>query len=270
MEAKIREKLKETLRTFVEETIAKRSRKAYSIDELKQEYPFQSLFFRDEALVAFKHQRTIVTKLGQQLYPQLIETLAQTRYCYVRREFPMIMTLDRAMWNAIDDLVNRLRAAAKSRTAERISVNHQEVMKQILSVPLSGKVEERTIVLDIFIADFQPGPLYLELKTPKPNLDICAESKRKILAFEAFMCTKGDPVVVNDFAINRPNDKARGYLAFPYGLRETYRHNFTQRIMDMNAEVLIGPELWDMIGGCGTFDDLLVIIDEVRNEVSLL
>ncbi len=125
-------------------------------------------------------------------------------------------------------------------------------------------------MLDIFIADFDPAPLYLELKTPKPNLDICAESKRKILAFEAFMRAKGEVVVVDDFVIHRPNRSARGYLAFPYGLRKTYRHNFTQRIMDMNAEVLIGAELWDMIGGCGTFDELLAVIDEVRNEVPLL
>lgn len=84
------------------------------------------------------------------------------------------------------------------------------------------------------------------------------------------MRTKGEVVVIDDFVIHRPNRSARGYLAFPYGLRETYRHNFTQRIMDMDAEVLIGAELWDMIGDCGTFDELLSVIDEVRNEVPLL
>jgi hypothetical protein len=265
-----RRKLKEILRQFVEKVLAERSRRTYSIDALKREYPFQSLFFRDEALVAFKHQRRIVTKLGQQLYPQLIVALAQTRYHYVKREFPMLIELDRALWNAIDDIVNRLREAAKNKASEKVSTDHEEAMRHILSVPLSGQTRKHTIVLDIFIADFEPAPLYLELKTPKPNLDICAESKRKILAFEAFMRTEGNAITVDDFAICRLNEKARGYLAFPYGLRETYRHNFTQRIMDMKAEVLIGAELWDMIGGSGTFDELLAVIDEVRNEVPLL
>ncbi|MFA0750435.1 MAG: hypothetical protein SLRJCFUN_000838 [Candidatus Fervidibacter sp.] len=182
----------------------------------------------------------------------------------------MPIALDRAVWNAIDDIVNRLRAAAKNKAVERTSTDHEEAMERILTVLPSGHVEERIIVLDIFIADFDPAPLYLELKTPKPNLDICAESKRKILTFEAFMRTKGEVAMVDDFVIHRPNKSARGCLAFPYGLRETYRHNFTQRIMDMNAEVLIGAELWDMIGGSGTFDELLAIIDEVRNEVPLL
>lgn len=267
MKPEERQRLKEILSNFVEETIAKQSRQIYSIDALKREYPFQSLFFRDESLVAFKHQRTIVTKLGQQLYPQLVLTLAEMRYRYVRREFPMPITLDQAMWNAIDNIVSRLRMAARG---EKTLTNHEQTMASILEVQQIGQTETRTIVLDIFIADFNPAPLYLELKTPKPNLDICAESKRKILAFEAFMKTKSKPVAVDDFFIQRPNPLARGYLAFPYGVRETYRHKFTQRIMDIEEEVLIGAELWDMIGGSGTFEELLAILDEVRREVPLL
>jgi len=254
----------------VEKTIAERSRQFYSIDDLKREYPFQSLFFRDEALVAFKHQRTIVTKLGQQLYPRLVVALAETRFCCVRKDFPMPITLDRAMWRTIDEIVSRLRSAARSESGEGVLVDHEQAMVNILRVEPSGETETRTIVLDIFIADFSPAPLYLELKTPKPNLDICAESKRKILAFEAFMRVSGEPVVVDDFVVQRPNSLARGYLAFPYGLRRTYRHNFTQRIMDIDSEVLIGAELWDLIGGSGTFDELLELIDEVRQEVPLL
>lgn len=270
MTRKMRQKLKNILCDFVRKTIAEKSKQTYPIDALKREYPFQSLFFRDEALVAFKHQRTIVTKLGQQLYPQLVITLAKARFCYVCRDYPMQITLDQAVWNAVDEIVSRLRAAARRKTCERIPTDHEQAMSNILKVKPSGRLEPRTIVLDIFIADFDPAPLYLELKTPKPNLDICAESKRKILAFEAYMRTDGEPIIVDDFIIHRPNEMARGYLAFPYGLRQTYRHNFTQRIMDMKNEVLIGSELWDRIGGSGTFDKLLTIIDEVRQEVPLL
>jgi len=270
MKPEVRQQLKEILRQFVDETVAKRSRQAYSTNALKREYPFQSLFFRDEALVAFKHQRTIVTKLGQQLYPQLVAALAKTRFRYVHSNYPMPMTLDRAVWNAIDEIVSRLRAAAKGKSSEKIPTDHERVVMSVLKVSPSGQTETRAIVLDIFIADFVPAPLYLELKTPKPNLDICAESKRKILAFEVYMRTEGEPVLIDDFVIARPNEMARGYLAFPYGLRESYRHAFTQRIMDIETEVLIGAELWDMLGGSGTFDELLSIIDEVRHEVRLL
>lgn len=270
MTPEVKQQLKDILRNFVEKVVAERSKRTYSVDALKREYPFQSLFFRDEALVAFKHQRTIVTKLGQQLYPQLVMALAKTRFRYVYKDYRMPITLDRIVWNTIDEIVSRLRAAARSKMGEKHPPDHEQVMADILKVVPSGQMETRTIVLDIFIADFDPAPLYLELKTLKPNLDICAESKRKILAFEAFMRTMGEPVFVNDFVVRRPKETARGYLAFPYGLRQTYYHTFTQRIMDMKAEVLIGSELWDLIGGEGTFEELLSLIDEVRREVPLL
>ncbi len=161
------------------------------MDALKNEYLFQSLFLCDEAIVAFKHQRSIVTKLGQQLYPQLVVAMAKTQFSHVYRDYRMTITLDRVVWNTIGEIVGHLRAVAKSKIGERLLLDHERVMADILKVVPSGQMETRIIVLDIFITDFIPAPLYLELKTPKPNLNICAESKRKILAFEAFMKTTG-------------------------------------------------------------------------------
>ena len=36
--------------------------------------------------------------------------------------------------------------------------------------------------------------------------------------------------------------------------------------MDMDKEVLIGEEMWDKLGGSGTFDELLDIIEEVARK----
>jgi hypothetical protein len=37
--------------------------------------------------------------------------------------------------------------------------------------------------------------------------------------------------------------------------------------MDIEREVLIGEEMWDKIGGKGTFDELLKILEEVKEEL---
>jgi hypothetical protein len=37
--------------------------------------------------------------------------------------------------------------------------------------------------------------------------------------------------------------------------------------MDMEAEVLMAEEFWDLIGGRGTFSELIGIIDEVGNQI---
>lgn len=108
------------------------------------------------------------------------------------------------------------------------------------------------IIADLYIGDFDEGPFFAEIKSPLPNLDICAQSKSKILIFETLL------------------KEARGYLAFPYNpyiTRQSYKHRFTEQIMDMQREVLMGEEFWDKIGGEGTFRQLLSIIETVGNEV---
>ena len=88
---------------------------------------------------------------------------------------------------------------------------------------------------------------------------MAAESKRKMLYFLAMMDRRGIA-------------GAQAYLGFPYNpylTRDKYGHSYTKQIMDMHAEVLIGEELWDFIGGSGTYAELLTTIDEVRDSFPL-
>ena len=65
------------------------------------------------------------------------------------------------------------------------------------------------------------------------------------------------------------NKNPQAYLALYYNpfYPKRYEHRFTQQIMDMNEEVLIGEDLWNKLGGKGTYDELLRIIEEVREEI---
>ena len=78
-----------------------------------------------------------------------------------------------------------------------------------------------------------------------------AESKRKMLTYEAIRAREGI-------------SGARAYMGLtynPFVTRAAYKHSFTRRIMDMEHEVLIGEEMWDHIGGAGTFLELQELID---------
>ena len=66
--------------------------------------------------------------------------------------------------------------------------------------------------------------------------------------------------------------KVEAYLGFPYNpfiRRQDYSHRPTLRIMDISSEVLIGEEMWDKIGGPGTFMELLKVLDEVKEKLRL-
>jgi len=130
-------------------------------------------------------------------------------------------------------------------------------LEEILSAQ-GGPEVERQIKADLYIGDFPGGEFFGELKSPKPNKDVCAESKKKLLYFLAMKGLQGQ----EGFA----------FLAFPYNpyvYREAYAHPYTKLVMDLVDEVLIGEEFWNFIGGEGTYQTLLEIVAEVKVEVPL-
>jgi len=241
MRQETRDKLKKALISFAQ-SIAEVS---YNIEELKRAYPFHSLFFPEEGLIAFKNQRTIVTRMGQKLIPELAKIIAEDQYVEVYRERKIVGQLDIAKIEVIDSIVNELRMG-------RREPNHRREIQEILAAK-SGRTTEVHVKADLFIRDFKPGSLFLEIKSPLPNLDVCAESKRKMLRFQALF----------------ENKNPQAYLALYYNpfYPKKYDHPFTKQIMDMNEEVLIEEDLWNKLGGKGTYDELLRIIEEVREEI---
>ncbi len=226
---------------------AQKSLKDYDIETLKRAYPFHRLFFDEMGLVAFKQERSIVTKMGQGLYPELARLIALENHSDVVREKVIQGQLKDTTVNTIGRIVRDLRA-------KRRSPNHAQEIREIRKAKAGSIKVPVRVIADLYIGDFRDGPFFAEIKTPLPNLDICAESKSKILTFETLLYSQ----------------KPKGYLAFAYNpfiTRAAYAHGFTKQIMDMHAEVLMAEEFWDKIGGSGTFAELLSIIDLVGNEI---
>lgn len=241
MQSSTRQAVHHLLKTFTQ-----RSLKNFDIEILKRAYPFHRLFFDELGLVAFKQERSMVTQMGK-LYPELARLIALEDYTDVVLEKAIAGNLDAGMETAINRIVRDLRE-------RRRRPNHAKEMSEILNASSGAAELPVRVIADVYIGDFESGPLFLELKTPQPNLDICAESKSKILTFKALL----------------RNQNPSAYLAFyynPFLTRAKYSHSFTKQIMDMQAEVLLGEEVWDLIGGKGTFAELLGIIEQVGNEI---
>ena len=97
-------------------------------------------------------------------------------------------------------------------------------MSDILNSRGGGRTN-RAVTADLYIEDFGDGPLFIELKSPLPNLDIAAESKRKILYYLLIMDRKGV-------------EGAQAHLGLTYNpfiSREDYAHSYTKQIMDHGA-----------------------------------
>ena len=247
-------KLRLILTSFAEEQRPKMTR--WSATALRQGYPFHRLLFTDQALLASRLERSVVTTMGSKLFPALAKAVAEDNYNDVHTEYDFQGTLNDAACNMVEQIVTELREARRGRTGAR-EPNHQHEMEEILGSP-GGGPSERTVTADLFVGDFTGGPLFIELKTPLPNLDVAAESKRKILYYLAIQA--------------RREIRASAYHGLtynPYGSRAAYKHGFTKRIMDMQGQVLIGSELWDYLGGPGTFTEVIGLIDEISKDFQL-
>ena len=238
---------------FAVSQIPKRNR--WTPEDLKLAYPFHRLFFSEEAILGARVERSVVTSMGQKLYPSVAETIAKDRFSEVYTEYTIEGEVNDAACNMIEQIVTELRTPKRQRESDR-EPNHENELTDILNSPGGGRTT-RAVTADLYIGDFHGGPLFIELKTPLPNLDIAAESKRKILYY----------LLIKDRQSESGAQAFLGLTYNPFIRREDYKHGYTRRIMDMERQVLMGDELWDMIGGPDTYSELLEIIDDVYNNL---
>ena len=259
MKPETRQRVKAVMETWVKSRAPKLE--GFDVNTIRQGYPFHQLIFSTDALMAARAERSIVTSMGAELYPRIAEALAQGRFQNVILEHTIEGQINEAAADMIERIITELREPITQRNASGRRVRRQNLrlpdqkaeLDSILGLK-EGQLVQRSVIADLYVGDFEGGPLFVELKTPLPNLDIAAESKKKMLYFLTLM----DRQEVTG---------AKAFLGLtynPFVTRESYSHSFTKRIMDMDNEVLIGSELWDYLGGPGAYDELLELVAEIN------
>lgn len=237
--------------------------KPRTIAELRAAMPFHALFFGDQGLVAAANQRSIVTKMGQSLYPGIAKIIVERSYRDV-----IVSGRRRKGRKSIEGQVSASVPAVVSRIIQdlyhkRARPDHEREMASIIAALDEGERRGEDSVPvnvepDLYVGDFSAGPLFIELKTPLSNKDVCAESKQKLLTYLAIMHARGI-------------GNAEAYLGLtynPYVERGAFKWWPVLQMMDMDRQVLIGEEVWDKLGGPGTFSQILETIVKIRSELS--
>ena len=99
---------------------------------------------------------------------------------------------------------------------------------------------------------------YFEIKTVKPNIDVFAKSKSKLLEWVA-----------------RRRKKVKVFLAFPYNpyYPQPYERFTVQGLVTEGRDLLVGEEYWDFLGGKNTLEELFCIFDlfgkEYKEKIAL-
>ncbi len=208
--------------------------------------PFHEAIIPDQVLRVSTFERSFSTKLGS-TFEECARLIASQTYKVARRNFVATGQMPAAAASRIEQLVNQIASEHKP--------NFLSLIDDVLKIQDQNWVE-RPVVADLFLESAQGQRYFFEIKSPKPNKGQCLEIAERLLRVHAITQEK------------RPKVNAYFAMAYnPYGAhREDYKHSFSLQYLDMKNEVLLGEEFWEVVGGKGTYEELLDIYREVGRE----
>ena len=200
----------------------------------------------DQVLRVSAFERSFSTKLGS-TFEECARLIAAQTYKTARRNFVATGQMPSATASRIEQLVNQIASEHKP--------DFLHLIDDVLKIEDQNWVE-RPVVADLFLESAKGKRYFFEIKSPKPNKGQCLEIAERLLRVHAITQEK------------RPKVNAYFAMAYnPYGARrEDYKHSFGLQYLDMKNEVLLAEEFWEVVGGKGTYEELLEIYREVGRE----
>ena len=223
------------LGTKIEEKLARYSRESTSM-------PFLAALMQNkEQVAAYSFIHSLATTLGMSIYEELSKIVAGDSADHCSTKFNVGGKISRDQKSVIDNILRRLRNG-------ELTSDIDAETREVLSASNAGGMEQKEGRIADFFMVRQGIEHYFEIKTVKPNIDVFAASKSKLLEWVA---RKGNPIKV--------------YVAFPYNpyYPEPYQRFTLQGMLTPGKDLLIGNDYWDFLGGKGTYEQLMGAVNEV-------
>jgi hypothetical protein len=208
--------------------------------------PFHEAIIPQQILRISSFERSFSTKLGT-TFEECAKLIAMQSYRVSKRGYVATGQMPAAAASKIEEIVSQIGKGSKP--------NFPQMILEVLQIDDPNWVE-RPVVADLYLEDEHGNRYFFEIKSPKPNKGQCLEIAERLLRVHAITQE------------NRPRVNAYFAMAYnPYGVaRDDYHHSFSLQYLDMENEVLLGEEFWELVGGEGTFRELLEIYGEVGRE----
>lgn len=248
MRAGTRDRVREYMVSFADRILRDRRRKvADFVQKALAKYPFHMIFFSVRSVVVSQVERSITAAVGMAFYTTIAKIIAEERFSIVKTNHTLDGRLDEGQVAAVNRVLEELDRGRARPDADR--------ELDVILGARAGEARRVEITADFYIGDYplqgRRIPVFIEFKTPWPKKEDCIRSKRRLLLFRAMH-----------------GGRALAYVGIPYdpfggdkGAWWTIKRVFDPR------EVLLGGELWDFVGGDGTFEELCGVAREVSGEV---
>jgi type II restriction enzyme len=195
------------------------------------------------------------TMLGS-YYEILARKIAQSNTNFIEaKKFVFIGKISNSESVAIKNLVKDLEE-------KKIDSDYDEEIKMIYGAEIKN-IREIRITIDLFLKDKSGKEYFIEMKGPDPNkkevraakedlLNIVAMKKRDI-KFKEF-----NKNVIIIFGVYYNNENG------------TYNNWKVSPMFEQGTGLLVQEEFWDLLGGKGTYEDLINVLEEVKKKISPL
>ncbi len=227
-------------------------KKPFSSKDYREAKPLYAALVPDEIFKGSHFERKFVTPFGK-VWEKLAIIAAQNGLGYAELNYKINEKIEEGRLNRITEVLNRLEHPEPGKM--RVQPNWNEELSYILKG--RGRKIPVTVVCDVYAENIVTGDRYaFEIKAPLPNSDQTKASKEKLFKLYNSM----EPSVISE-----------AYFALAYnprGNKENYDWSPPKRWFNMIEDpvVLIGNELWDKLGGQGTYQALIRAVNELSQE----
>ncbi|MBS3075058.1 TdeIII family type II restriction endonuclease [Candidatus Pacearchaeota archaeon] len=228
--------IKDLLRLKINEKLTNYVRETTSM-------PFLVKLMQDsEKVASYSFIHSLATILGQSVYEKVAKIIAQPHFDEVETGYDVKGEIT----NEQNSIISQILQEIKSKTRK---ANKEEEIKEILKSNSEGG-RKITVRADLFLKRGNEE-YYIEIKTAKPNIDVFVKSKQKLLEWIALRKKKVNTI-----------------LAIPYNPYhpEPYSRFTMQGYLDKEKELYAAEKFWELLGGKGTYKEVLDIFDEVGKE----
>jgi hypothetical protein len=255
-----RQLIKDYLEGFLLQTVQRsRARKALNFTN-SSEYlsqtstsaqlkPFHAAILPTEILKVSQFERGLSTSLGT-TFEECARLIARDHHAEARRSYDVRGSLSLETLSEIETQVSRFEHSSSDKPTL------SEMVDTVLATRAGEITQNRATRSDLYIRKHDGTEYYFEMKSPVPNKGQCIEATQRILRTHALR------------NLRRPAINVYFAMAYnPFGYRRSdYAWGYTLNYTPFDEAVIIGHEFWDIIGGEGTYEEVLDIYNEVGQD----
>ena len=211
--------------------------------------PFHFRLLGKDRMALYSFIQSLNTTFGTSIYEPVAVALATNNFAKAQSQYVVGKTIYENTQQCIQQIINQLSMGNDPN-------KHKEM--DLIQRSLSGKINQlKTVKVDLFVERENGEQFLFDLKTAKPNVSNFKDFKRTLLEWAGIALTQN------------PKAKVHTLIAIPYNPYEPepYQRWTVKGMLDLENELKVADEFWDILGGKGTYEDLLDCFEQAGIEL---